>query len=302
MERAEKREQELLIQSAVTTFMLAVVGITVGVMTGAKSIVFDGMYSLIDAAMTISALFVARLIAGGSDRRFQYGYWHIEPILSFLNAAILLFACFYGLVDGIGALGMGGRTVHLGPGVAFALVSSLVSLHFFWRLTRKARDVDSMFLKQDANAWLFGGVLNAGIFVAFAASLALSGAGKSDLAPYVDSIILIGLSAGMAPIPARSLLEAGKQILQLAPKDLDAKVASIVTAVARERGFIDSKFYVSRVGRVQFIEIGLVAGDPSTTVTYGDLDEVRREIAKRLGGPKPGYWLTVDFTADRRWI
>lgn len=302
MEMGEKSEQVFLTRSAVTTFMLAVVGIAVGVMTGAKAIVFDGMYSFIDAAMTMGALFVARLIAGGSDRRFQYGYWHIEPMLSFLNGAILLFTCLYGFVDGVSALRMGGRTVDLGPGVAFALASALISLHFYWKLTRQTRDLDSMFLKQDANAWLFGGLLNTGIFVTFAITLALKGTSSEALAPYVDSVILIGLSAVMAPIPAKSLLEAGKQILQLAPKDLDAKVAAIVAAVAREHGYIDSKFYVSRVGRVQFIEIGLVAADPSTTVSYGALDNVRREIARRLGGPKPGYWLTVDFTADRRWI
>ena len=26
------------------------------------------------------------------------------------------------------------------------------------------------------------------------------------------------------------------------------------------------------------------------------------EIAAAMGGASPGYWLTVDFTADKRWI
>ena len=35
--------------------------------------------------MTAIALLIVRLIARGDDRRFQYGYWHLEPMLALLN-------------------------------------------------------------------------------------------------------------------------------------------------------------------------------------------------------------------------
>ena len=102
----DQQEQRLLLASASTTLVLAIIGISIGIWTGAKSIVFDGMYDTIDAGMTATAWFAARMIAKGDDRRFQFGYWHLEPILAFLNGAVLLFACIYAFVDGISALFM----------------------------------------------------------------------------------------------------------------------------------------------------------------------------------------------------
>jgi len=37
-------------------------------------------------------------------------------------------------------------------------------------------------------------------------------------------------------------------------------------------------------------------------MSFEQLDTIRREIALAMGGLNPGYWLTVDFTADERWI
>ncbi|WP_407889531.1 cation transporter [Scytonema sp. NUACC26] len=106
----ERQEQRLLLLSAVGTLFLSIVGVLIGLWTGAKSIVFDGMYDVVDASMTLNAWLVARLIARGDDRRFQYGYWHIEPMLAFLNGTVLLFACVYAFVDGVGATLAGVRS------------------------------------------------------------------------------------------------------------------------------------------------------------------------------------------------
>jgi len=46
----------------------------------------------------------------------------------------------------------------------------------------------------------------------------------------------------------------------------------------------------------------LVAGSPADILSFAQMDAIRVELADRLRGPTPGFWLTVDFTADRRWI
>ena len=66
--------------------------------------------------------------------------------------------------------------------------------------------------------------------------------------------------------------------------------------------FADYASHVVRVGRAEFIEIGFVAPSRDTATTFDQLDAIREEIAVALGGLKPGSWLTVDFTADKRWI
>ena len=40
------------------------------------------MYSFVDVVPTMVSLIVVKLIARGSSHRFQYGYWHLEPLVA----------------------------------------------------------------------------------------------------------------------------------------------------------------------------------------------------------------------------
>ena len=81
-----------------------------------------------------------------------------------------------------------------------------------------------------------------------------------------------------------------------------ALVRGLAAEVAARYGFSSYSSHVVRSGRQQFIEIGFVAPSGQTTMSFEQLDAIRREIALAMGGLNPGYWLTVDFTADERWI
>lgn len=302
MKKSELKEQRLLLLSAGATILLATAGIVIGLMSGAKSIVFDGMYSMIDAAMTVGAYFVARLIASGGDRRFQYGYWHLEPMLGLVNGSILLFACIYAFTDGLGTMLMGGRDIEVGPGIIYAALSAAICLAFHLFVRAQNKGLGSMLLRLDSRAWLFSGLLNAGIFAAFVTAYFLKDTSVQRISRLVDPAILILLAIGMVPVQVRALIDAGKQVLQVAPVDLDAQVDRIAADVANRYGFVEFRSYVSRVGRARFIEIGFVGAQPATATTFGELDVIRAEVADAMGGLQPGYWLTIDFTADRRWI
>ena len=64
----------------------------------------------------------------------------------------------------------------------------------------------------------------------------------------------------------------------------------------------DFNSHVARIGRQHFVEIGLVAASDSSAKSFQELDRIRQEISDALGREGPGWWLTVDFTADKRWI
>ena len=180
----ERQEQRLLLLSAAATLVLSIVGVVIGLWTGAKSIVFDGMYDVVDGGMTLIAWFAARLIARGDDRRFQYGYWHLEPMLAFLNGAVLLFACVYAFVDGVGALLAGGRPVSFDVGVVYAAAGTVVSFATYAYVRDKGQGLGSTLLDLDARLWLLGGVLSTGLCVSFAAAGLLEGTGAGQLAAY----------------------------------------------------------------------------------------------------------------------
>ena len=296
------RERRLLLFSAAATLFLSAAGVAVGVWTGAKSIVFDGMYGVVDAGMTLVAWSIVRLIARGDDHRFQYGYWHLEPMLAFLNGAVLLFACTYAFVDGVGALLAGGRPVGADVGVGYAAAAAALSFAAYAYLRHEGRGLRSTLLDLDARAWLLGGALSVGLCLSFVAAGLLEGAGAARSAAYADPAILIALSVCLAPFPAAAVARSSREILQVAPPDLDARVAGIAGEAAARHGFVEHRSHVAKVGRAWFVEIGFVAPSAATTKTMGELDTIRQEVVDAMGGLGPGCWLTVDFTADRRWI
>jgi predicted Co/Zn/Cd cation transporter (cation efflux family) len=41
---------------------------------------------------------------------------------------------------------------------------------------------------------------------------------------------------------------------------------------------------------------------PGSRIDIETADALRSEISRRLNAGAPTYWLTIDFTADRRWL
>ena len=284
------------------TIILALTSIGFGLWISSKSVMFDGFYDLIDAAMTGAALLIVRLISRGDDERFQYGYWHLEPMLALLNGLILAFACVYAFIDGLNGLIVGGRELQFGVGAIYAGVSSVINFAFFAYVRRSARHLGSQMLDVDARSWLMGGVLSAGLCLSFVVGGLLTQTGAARLAPYADPLILLIIALCLFPFPLMTIWKAGRDILMITPSDLDEKIHQLAKEVAERHGFVDYDSHVVKSGRQQFIEIGLVAPSGDTETNFERLDAIRAEIAAAMGAASPGYWLTVDFTADKRWI
>src|SRR5258708_22847031 len=93
-------EQRILRLSIGVTVVVSLFGVVFGLLSGSLSIVFDGVFAAIDAAMSGLALFVSRLGSRESeDRRFQVGYWHIEPMVLAFHGGTLMPLCFYPLLN-----------------------------------------------------------------------------------------------------------------------------------------------------------------------------------------------------------
>ena len=82
-------EQALLRLSIAATIVLAAAGVIVGLIAGSAAIVFDGVYGVVDAVMTILALLVAKLIATAAKQIALF-----LVILAIVSAAIVAFIIY----------------------------------------------------------------------------------------------------------------------------------------------------------------------------------------------------------------
>ena len=113
-------EQAALKLSILVTVLTGLAGVAAGLSIGSRAIMFDGMYSFIDVMLTFGALTVSKLLMQEPTRRFQFGYWHLEPLVGVIESAILVTACVYAAINGLQGLTSGGQAVSYEIGVVWA--------------------------------------------------------------------------------------------------------------------------------------------------------------------------------------
>lgn len=300
-------EQRLLGLSISATVAVSAFGVGFGALTGSFSILFDGVYAGIDAAMAGLALAVARLIhrdavggAAGIGRRFQFGLWHIEPMVLAMNGVMLTLAAAYALAGSVLVILDGGRAPDFGWAVAYAAVVVSVCLGMAWWVHRMNRLARSAFVALDARSWLMSGAVTGALLIAFAGGLLIEGTALSSWSPYIDPGVLALVCLAILPLPLASTRRALSEVLGLSPNDLDARARAAAAAAVAAHGLSGFESYVARTGRATLVEIHLI-GPPGWSASLAQIDAIRAEIGEAIGEAGPHRWLTVSLTSRADW-
>ena len=304
-------EQKILAYSILATIVLAVAGIITGILTGASSIIFDGMYSSIDCVFSIAALLVVRLIEIDVNRRsrkapkfverFQYGFWHLEPMLLAINGLSLMIAVIYALFEAVGKILNGGKLPHFDAAIWFSVFAVILCFGMAFYEHYFNRRIKSAFITIDAKSWIVSGGIGLALLCAFSFATLIEGTNYEWVLPYIDPVVLAFIAIIMLPMPVKTVLHAMRDILMITPVDLDEHVNNVVDAIVEKYGFVGSQNYLARVGRSTMIEIHLILPEHYKIAEVEELDKIRTEIGDRIGHAGPDRWLTVSFTSNPHW-
>ena len=299
---SNRGEQKLLKQSTVLMFAVAIAGIVTGFISGSESILFDGFFSLIATFIKVLMLITAQLIAKESNQRFQFGFWHLEPMVLLIEGSFLFLIAIYAFLNGVFGILNGGRDIELGLVIVYAAVFTVIEFAYYFWVRRKNRKLKSTLIQFDNVSWLVDAMLSVGLLISFVTALVLKQQGYAQWAAYVDPSILILLALSMLAPAYKILKPALRDVLGIAPDALDDKVRDVLEDMSARHGFEGYKTYVQKHGRARFIEIHIVlpAGYPLASVKT--LDALREEISALLGKADSARWLTISFTGDRKWI
>ncbi|MCD2184559.1 cation diffusion facilitator family transporter [Rhizobium sp. GN54] len=304
-----RTEQDVLRISILATLVVAAFGIVFGLLSGSFSIVFDGVYALADASMTVLALWVSALIVrsaqgalpGRFARRFTMGFWHLEPIVLGLNGVLLIAVSAYAFINAVSSILDGGRELVFGYAIAYAVVTLVACLAMAALGWRANRVLKSGFVALDVKAWLMSGGITAALLAAFVLGLSVEGTRHGWMVPYVDPAVLALVCIVIIPLPVGTVRQALADILLIAPSDLQEQVDRIARDTTSKYGFLSYRAYVARVGRARQIEIYFIVppGQPARSIE--EWDRIRDEIGDEIGGDVDNRWLTIAFTADAEW-
>lgn len=303
-------EQSVLRLSIAVTLALAGLGILFGLLSGSFAIVFDGVYALIDAIMTMLALLVANLIAastraGGTQSRliaqFTMGFWHLEPLVLGLDGLLLIGAAIYALITAIGSLLTGGRELAFDQAIIYAVVTLVAALGMVIFDTKANRTIRSNFVALDAKAWMMSAALTAALLVAFIFGFMIQGTSLQWMSPYIDPAALAIVCLVVIPIPIGTVRQALADALLVTPPDLMQHVETVAAQVVLRYHFLSYRAYVARVGRGRQIELYFIVPSGLPPKRLEEWDKIRDEIGEAIGNDTPDRWLSIVFTTDLEW-
>lgn len=303
-------ESSVLRLSIVTTLLIASIGIVFGLVSGSFSIVFDGVYSLVDASMSAVALAVVRLITSYAVNvdlprkwrdRFTMGFWHLEPMVLGLNSTLLVGVAVYALINGVTNLLSGGHELHFGAALVYAALTVSACVAMVVVESRANRRIHSDFLRLDIKSWIMSAGITAALLIAFSIGYAIQGTAWEPLTPYVDPAALVLVCVAIIPIPLAEIRQALLDVLLVAPADLKQHVDIVAKHFVERYAFEYYRAYVAKVGRSREIELYFVVPPDMPPKRIAEWDAIRDEIGRAIGGDESHRWLTIMFTSDPAW-
>jgi len=298
-----RTEQQALRTSLVAILALAALGIGFGLASGSSAIVFDGVFSLMDAAMSIVSIVVAGLIARsttvGLSRRFSMGYWHFEPMVLAVNALMMISVTVYALVQSVSSILSGGRDIEFGPAVAYAVIVLVITLVIGTLEYRANRHIDSALVGMDIKGWVMAGGVTAALLMAFTIGLLIDGTRFAWAMPYVDPVVLALVALVLIPVPLGTLRQALAEVALVTPTGLREEAERVARLVVEEEGFTESFVYTAQVGRARRVEATFLVPEDLPPRPLADWDRIRQRVTDELAGRDPNHWITVFFTTRR---
>lgn len=303
-------EQGLLRTSIAVTLFIATIGIAFGLASGSFSIVFDGVYSLVDASMSGLSLVVIKLITAHISsaqmsrklrERFSMGFWHLEPMVLALNGILLSGVAIYALINAVSSLLEGGRDLEFGLALIYAVLTVIACVTIAVVEARANRTLNSDFVRMDVKGWVMSASITAALLIAFCVGLAIQGTQWQWISPYIDPAVLGLVCLVIIPLPLSVVRQALADIFLVTPSDLKQHVDNVAQTFVHKHGLQSFRAYVAKVGRSREIELYFIVPADMAARTIAEWDALRNEIGDAVGGEGPDRWITVVFTGDPEW-
>jgi cation diffusion facilitator family transporter len=296
-------EQRTLALSLAAVAGVALLSLAWGVVIESDVVILNGVFSMVSLIGSVLYLTAARLVARPADRRFQYGYAHVEPLVTGANGLLVLVICIYAFINGVEGVRAGGGTVSMAGVVWFGAVTGAICLVVGFYEGMMARRTGSQLLRNDSREWLIDAAFSLVTLAGFALVWLLEEPWRSLWARYADNALVALLALLFMPVPLGVLRQTMRELLHTADADreLASRVETVLGAVAAEYDVASHSTHVAKVGRASFIEANIVAGPGFALQTVAQQDALRERIWRELGLTRDRAWLSIIVTADPRW-
>ncbi|STQ86710.1 cation transporter [Helicobacter muridarum] len=297
-----KQEQFALKISMYCACLLAFLGIGFGLVLKSSTLVFDGIVCFVSVALGFLSVVTSRYIYKEDDDIFQYGYVRFEPMVNLFKSLVLVVVCIYAFTSGLRDIIHGGYTLEIGGAVIYTLCAFIISFALYRYTSFYAKMLDSDLVAVDSTEWWIDCIMYLGGIIAFGIIFIFDSKQEYAISHYIDPSLLMILSIFLAITPIKIMIVNFKDLVMVAPKTLDNKITEIMEKISNEYGFQDYDTHVAKSGRFFMIEVNILNTNKNDKISIGEIDVIRDKIEKYLDIPSYKIWLSVNITANPKWL
>ena len=300
---ASRIEQQTLYVSLYGVICIALGSLAYGVYIKSDVVILNGIFSMLSLIGSSLNLIAAKLVVRNEDKRFQYGYWHVEPLVHCVNGLMMLIICIYAFLNGIEGIRTGGNSVESGQVILFGIVTGIICGCIWFYESRMAIRIGSQILKNDSREWLMDFSFSMVTLIGFLALYVLQEPALSFWQRYADNAMVSIMSLLLIPLPIRVLLRNLPEVLLMTRANdiLVKRVESVMRLIKEEYNIVGYTSHVVKVGRSHFVEVNILAGPDFELQSITQQDKLRERILAACDKPLDAVWLSVSITADQRW-
>ena len=300
---SSKIEQRTLKISFYTLIFVAFGSLSYGLIIRSDVVILNGVFSMISLMGSWLNLLAAKLVNKPADRNFQFGYWHVEPLILSVNSLMMTIICIYAILNGIENLRSGGNIVDGLAVISFAIATGIICGVFGLYEWIASKRIKSEILAMDAREWLMDFAFSLVTLIGFSGLFILNDPYLSFWKKYADSIMVISMAAFLLPFPLLSFIKNVRQVLRITntQEALVIRVEFAMQQIKEKHEIQNYTTHILKVGRTYFVEINILAGANFGPQTIREQDKLREEIWKACDKPLDDLWLSVCITADPRW-
>ena len=290
-----KTETRALTGSLVATVVLGVTAITWGVLSGARVILFDGVYMLAGIALVGVSLLASKAATSAPSTDYPFGRHAATPLAVALQGSALLGTVVYGAADAVGVIVDGGSPAAAGSVLVYGLVSAVASVVVMLWLKPAARTSD--LARAEVVAWQAGAALSLVVALGGGVALGLTSLDLSGAAAFVDPALVLIACLMITPMAVSLCRDGIRELLEAAPSaELSKQLSALVDAARAEHDLPQPTLRATALGRRLYVEVDFVV-DPGCW-TVDQEDTVRRAVIERLETLDYEVWATVELTTD----
>lgn len=272
----------------VSTLILLVLKLVVGIISGSIAVVSDALDSASDLVAGGAALISVRVAAWPADESHPYGHGKIESLSASASAGVVAVGGGFVVYQAVRRLVEGSPEINVALALAPMLLAAALNQVLAVYMRRQARRAHSLALASEATH-LQTNVVQAGTVVA---GLALVGATGERV---FDPLVALGLAVYMGWTAVRLIRDAVGEIMDVALPDEELRIIHdvILAHRAEVRGF--HRLRSRRSGPHRQVDMHLLV-DPHRTVeeVHTVCDSIEREIHDHL----PGTEVTIHMEPD----